>query len=228
VPHRVLIASCDADLSAAYAAALSDCGCDVERVTTGLDCLARYRAWHPEVMLVTRDLLWGSGPDVLAVIHDEESDPASAVVMTDDTAQARAVPVSTAEDPWRGGASKPVRSSWIPKARVEPALRRLMAGRANRSGEAWRWTAPVQSFPARGRRSSGGRRPTLGYRLGRPRTSPPTPVSPRRRQTAPQPRSARRPPPGAWDSPFRHGSPPAGHVTELHLENRATWRPGTA
>ncbi len=89
MPHRVLIASCDSVLSAAYAAALSDCGCDVERVTTGLDCLARYRAWHPEVMLVTRDLLWGSGPDVLAVIHDEESDPAPAVVLTDDTAQAR-------------------------------------------------------------------------------------------------------------------------------------------
>jgi DNA-binding response OmpR family regulator len=89
VPHRVLIASYDADLSAAYAAALSDCGFDVERVTTGLDCLARYRAWHPEVMLVTQNLLWGSGPDVLAVIHDEESNPAPAVVMTEDTTQAR-------------------------------------------------------------------------------------------------------------------------------------------
>ena len=84
--RRVLIAHYNDDLSGQLRLLLISRGIDVCIVSTGLDCLARLRDWHPDLLVVSPNLTWGTGVSVLVLLHEEvDLVPIPTVVLADDT-----------------------------------------------------------------------------------------------------------------------------------------------
>ena len=79
--HRVLIADPDRVLAARYRAALEQGGFETQAAASGLECLARLRAFRPHVLVLEPDLPWGAGEGVLALLREDESLPGVSVVV---------------------------------------------------------------------------------------------------------------------------------------------------
>lgn len=63
---------------------LSKVGFEVCSVSTGLECLAKLREWHPDALILSPKLIWGTGESVLAVLHeDADLFPIPTIVITD-------------------------------------------------------------------------------------------------------------------------------------------------
>jgi DNA-binding NtrC family response regulator len=70
-PVRVLIADPDIALLTMYRQSLQRYGFEVASASGGVECVARLRAFRPEVLVLEPDLLWGKGEGVLAVMRSE-------------------------------------------------------------------------------------------------------------------------------------------------------------
>jgi DNA-binding response OmpR family regulator len=70
---RILIATADRSLLAAYCDALLQSGYRVGAATDGLSCLGLLRDAVPQAAILDRALLWGGGDGVLALMRQEAS-----------------------------------------------------------------------------------------------------------------------------------------------------------
>ncbi len=73
MPHRILLAGPSRQQLLPFAMYLRRHGYVVRTVWTGLDCLASLRDWHPDLMVMSPDMCWGSGLGVLGVMYEEET-----------------------------------------------------------------------------------------------------------------------------------------------------------
>lgn len=78
----VLIADSDKPLTDLCRRCLSAQGYRVETTSDGLECLEKIRRFHPDVLVLSLELLWGGGAGVLACLREEQSDLWPAVVLT--------------------------------------------------------------------------------------------------------------------------------------------------
>lgn len=86
--RRILIAHSNGALSRQLGQELTRNGFDVCIVSTGLDCLARLREWHPDALIVSPKLTWGTGISVLILLHKEaDLVPIPTIVVSDHTEQ---------------------------------------------------------------------------------------------------------------------------------------------
>ena len=81
---KVLIADPDAALLASYRAYLSRHGFQVATAKDGLECVARLRAFRPDIVVLSPHLLWGAGEGVLAMMYEERDVPLVPVLALDD------------------------------------------------------------------------------------------------------------------------------------------------
>lgn len=68
---RVLIAEGDESLGSIFTHFLSRHGFDIDSVSTGFECLQRMRKRPCHALVLSRELLWGGGDGVLAVMREE-------------------------------------------------------------------------------------------------------------------------------------------------------------
>src|SRR5581483_220998 len=73
--NRILIADKDESLLATYREFLLRDGFDVVTATDGLDCVAKLRAFDPDVLVLEPQLPWGNGEGVLAMMYEEADVP---------------------------------------------------------------------------------------------------------------------------------------------------------
>jgi DNA-binding response OmpR family regulator len=73
--NRILIADKDESLLATYREFLLRDGFDVVTATDGLDCVAKLRAFEPDVLVLEPELPWGTGEGVLAMMYEEADVP---------------------------------------------------------------------------------------------------------------------------------------------------------
>jgi DNA-binding NtrC family response regulator len=78
---RVLIADPHARLAAEYRALLRLSGYAVETAGDGLECIARIRSFHPDLVVLEPDIPWGGGDGVLTVLGEEAILPDCSVVL---------------------------------------------------------------------------------------------------------------------------------------------------
>jgi DNA-binding NtrC family response regulator len=84
--NRVLISLSDDDLAKQLGSLLARGEIQVCMASTGLECLARLRDWHPDLLVVSPNLSWGTGVSVLVLLHEEEDlIPIPTIVLADDT-----------------------------------------------------------------------------------------------------------------------------------------------
>jgi DNA-binding response OmpR family regulator len=81
---KVLIADPDVTLLASYRAYLSRHGFQVATARDGLECVARLRAFRPDIVVLSPHLLWGAGEGVLAMMYEERDVPLVPVLALDD------------------------------------------------------------------------------------------------------------------------------------------------
>jgi len=80
---RILLADPDEFVAAAYAECLRQRGATVATASTGLECLEKLQDFHPHVLVLEPELLWGGGEGVLAVINEQpDLRPAFVVLAT--------------------------------------------------------------------------------------------------------------------------------------------------
>jgi DNA-binding response OmpR family regulator len=72
---KVLIADPDAALLSSYRSYLSRHGFQVATAKDGLECVARLRAFCPDIVVLCPHLLWGAGEGVLAMMYEEADVP---------------------------------------------------------------------------------------------------------------------------------------------------------
>jgi CheY-like chemotaxis protein len=88
---RILLAGPSPRQLSPYADDLTRHGYEARAVSTGLDCLASWRDWQPDLMVLRPDMYWGSGLGVLGVMCEEKSGPIIPVVLlVDDPIRMRA------------------------------------------------------------------------------------------------------------------------------------------
>jgi len=89
--YRILLAGPKPELFVPFAVELTQRGFEVRTATTGLGCLTTLHSWHPDLLVMNPDLMWGSGIGVLGVMYEEESVPVIPVVLVvDDPVRVRA------------------------------------------------------------------------------------------------------------------------------------------
>jgi DNA-binding response OmpR family regulator len=81
---KVLIADPDVALLASYRSYLSRHGFQVATAKDGLECVARLRAFRPDIVVLSPHLLWGAGEGVLAMMYEEADVPLVPVLALDD------------------------------------------------------------------------------------------------------------------------------------------------
>ena len=72
---RVLIADADDQLLRLYSRSLGKRGFHVETARDGLDCVAKLRAFRPDVLVLDPSLPWGAGEGVLAMMYEDVDVP---------------------------------------------------------------------------------------------------------------------------------------------------------
>ncbi len=73
--NRVLIADKDESLLETYREFLLRDGFDVVTAADGLDCVAKLRAFTPDVLVLEPQLPWGTGEGVVAMMYEEADVP---------------------------------------------------------------------------------------------------------------------------------------------------------
>ena len=69
--RRVLIADSEMSLLEQHTMFLIRYGWHVATATNGLECLAQWRSFQPEILVLDPDIPWGGGDGVLAVLDEE-------------------------------------------------------------------------------------------------------------------------------------------------------------
>lgn len=78
---RVLLADPDRALLDTHEDVLTQHGYQVETAVDGLDCLAKLRAFRPDLLVLEPDLLWGDGAGILTLMYQEPDVPYVPVVV---------------------------------------------------------------------------------------------------------------------------------------------------
>jgi DNA-binding NtrC family response regulator len=78
----LLVAEGDAELREVYREALARHSYHVETAADGLECLEKLRQLMPEVLVLDRDLRWGGGDGVLALLREQSALARASVVLT--------------------------------------------------------------------------------------------------------------------------------------------------
>lgn len=87
----LLIAEGDAELCDLYRRFFTLHGYVVEIASDGLSCLEKLRQLRPAVLVLDRDLPWGGGDGVLALLREESVTSRAAVILTATGAYTREV-----------------------------------------------------------------------------------------------------------------------------------------
>lgn len=116
---RILIAAANPALAASYRDFLSCHGFEVAIARDGLDCVAKLRRRAPDVLVIERELPWGQGDGVLALMAEEPDLPKVPVIVLsagDDRGRRR----------WPGALPQvAVHRKPLPPAELEESIRRL-------------------------------------------------------------------------------------------------------
>jgi ActR/RegA family two-component response regulator len=79
---RLLLADGDLERLELGRRFFTNCGHAVETAAGAVECLAKIRAFEPDVLLLDWELPWGGGAGVLACLRDDAALPMTPVVLT--------------------------------------------------------------------------------------------------------------------------------------------------
>lgn len=79
--RQILVADTDGSLADAFRSCLERLGFDVRTAQSGVECLNRLREMSPDILLLERELLWGGGDGVAAVLRETVPRCRSSVVL---------------------------------------------------------------------------------------------------------------------------------------------------